>query len=404
MVVSKKIHIDELRVGMFIAKLDCDWLDTPFLLQGFVVEDAGDIDVVAEFCEYLWIDEINRHPSHTFNSAVIRSSRKEPPQTQTSIYKEHRSMVRAFSAARTECKSMLNNIRLGNAINTQNAKATVKKCVDSIIRHPDALLWMARIRESQEYTAEHCLNVSILAIAFGRHLGFDNEELERIGLCGLLHDVGKMRVPLDILNKPEALTEKEMKMMRSHTVHGRNLLMSTPNLIHGVIDSAYCHHERLDGKGYPRKLKAQHISQVTRIITIVDAYDAMTADRVYDKAKTTTEALRIIYNNRGTQFDDELALEFIKTIGLYPAGCIVELNAGYVGIVIECNPKARHLPVVLVVLDKEKAPMPKYREVNLLDIKSGRVPKHFLVKKEWRNGTFGLFARDFQDYFLNAKR
>lgn len=403
MAEPKKIHIDELRVGMFITKLDRDWLDTPFLLQGFVVEDRDDIDVVAEFCEYLWVDETKKAQRHSFDSAVIRASRRETPQTQTSIYKEHRSMVRAFSAARIESKSMLNNIRFGNAINTQNARATVKQCVDSIIRHPDALLWMARIRESQEYTAEHCLNVSILAIAFGRHLGFDRQELEQIGLCGLLHDVGKMRVPLDIINKPEALTDKEMKMMRSHTVHGRNLLMSTPDLMHGVIDSAYCHHERLDGTGYPRKLKAQNISRITRIITIVDAYDAMTADRVYDKAKTTTEALKIIYDNRGTQFDDELALEFIKTIGLYPAGCIVELSAGYVGIVIECNPKARHLPVVLVVLDKEKKPMPKYREVNLLDIKSGRVPKHFLVKKEWKNGTFGLFTRDFQDYFLNAK-
>ena len=207
-------------------------------------------------------------------------------------------MLGTFREARSLTKTMLDDIRLGGAIDTDQAKATVNDCVQSVIRNPDALMWMSKMRSEDEYTAEHCLNVCILAVAFGRQLGLGEEELTDLGMCGLLHDVGKMKVPPDVLNKPGPLTEKEMRMMMAHTVHGRNLLMSTQGIYSGVVDVAFSHHERMDGMGYPRRLPGHGMSKFSRIVAIVDAYDAMTADRCYQSARTSTEAMKILYQTK----------------------------------------------------------------------------------------------------------
>lgn len=402
---SQKIHVGELRVGMFVSKLDRDWLDTPFIMQGFLIEDPEDIDIVAEYCEYVWVDTHYSAKAGAFSSNIgtASSARPAPHIYKVELQEEHRKMYNTFREVRSVTKNMMDNIRLGAAINTSQAKDTVNECVQSVIRHPDALLWMAKIREKAEYTAEHCLNVCILAIAFGRQLGLDEGDLQKLGLCGLLHDVGKMRVPTEILNKPATLTPKEFNMMKAHTVHGRNLLMSTPGIYDGVIDTAYSHHERIDGEGYPRKLPGQGISYFTRIISIVDAYDAMTADRCYSEAKTSTEALKIIYQHRGTQFDDALGFKFLQTIGLYPAGCIVELYSGEVGIVVESNQRYRHLPKVILLLDEKKEKQ-KERIADLAQVESGELPRRFLIKQVWRDGSFGITLRDYNKKGLVLKR
>ncbi len=392
---------------MYVCKLDRDWLDTPFIMQGFLIEDREDIEIVAEFCEHVFIDKNQHHkgplgPSSNVGTATqVRSVGL--PEYQTDIQSEHKKIYKTFREARSVTHNMMENIRLGEALDTKQARETVHGCVQSVIRHPDALLWMSRIRERQEYTAEHCLNVCILAIAFGRQLGFSEQELEKIGMCGLLHDVGKMRVPQEIVDKPAALTTKEFNMMKAHTVHGRNLLMSTSGVYGGAIDVAYSHHERIDGEGYPRKLPAAGISYYSRIICLVDAYDAMTADRCYDEAKTSTQALKIIYAERGKQFDEQLALKFIQTIGLYPAGSLVELYNGEVGIVVEANPQLRHLPRVILLLDENKKPLKKEKIIDLALIQSGDLPKRFLIKQVWKDGSFDVSLRDYQKKGLVLK-
>ncbi len=404
----KKLHVSDLRTGMYVCKLDRDWLDTPFIMQGFMIEEREDIDIVAEYCEFVYIDidEARKYAANGPSSSVGTASqgrRGGPPDYQTDVSSEHRQMYKTFREARSVTRSMLENIRLGAAIDNNQAKDTVNECVQSVIRHPDALLWMSRIRQQQEYTAEHCLNVCILAIAFGRQLGFSEAELQNIGMCGLLHDVGKMRVPQEIINKPGALTTKEYRMMKAHTVHGRNLLMSTAGVYGGAIDAAYSHHERIDGEGYPRKLSGSNISYYSKIISIVDAYDAMTADRCYDSAKTSTQALKIIYAERGKQFDEELALKFIQTIGLYPAGSLVELYNGEVGIIIEANLRLRHLPRVILVLDENKNKLIKEKIVDLSLIENGDLPKRYLIKQVWKDGSFDVSIRDYQNKGLQLK-
>lgn len=394
-----KIHVSELRVGMYVSKLDREWLDTPFLMQGFYIESVDDVNTVCQYCEHVWVDITRKakasEPSSSAPTAFANGNAKYPHKAD--VFQEHRRSSGFFGQARTLTKSLLDDIQLGGAINTDAAKETVNECVQSVIRHPDALMWMTRLRNESEYTAEHCLNVCILAVAFGRHLGLSEEELQQIGLCGLLHDVGKMRVPPQVLNKPARLTPKEMRMMMAHTIHGRNLLLSAGNIYTGAIDVAYSHHERIDGTGYPRKLPGEGISKFSKIIAIVDAYDAMTADRCYQQARTSTEALKIIYQERGKQFDEQLALAFLETVGLYPPGSIVELVNGQIGVVVETNPKYRHLPNISVILDADHNRLEKPQIHGLSLIESGELSRDYLIRKVHRDGSFGISLREFQE-------
>jgi len=395
-----KIHISELKIGMFVSKLDRPWLETPFLMQGFVIESLDDIDAVAEYAQYVWIDAVNEE----WVAPEERSTLKGQTKKVTYINKidtkaEHAAALDTYREARRLTRNLLDDLRLGGVINTEQAKTTVKECVHSILRNSDALIWMSKIRTQDEYTAEHCLNVCILAIAFGRHLGMSEADLERLGLCGLLHDVGKMRVPPEVLHKPSSLTEKEFNVMKAHTVHGRNLLMSSPGIPNSTIDVAYSHHEKIDGTGYPRGLKSSGISEMAKIIGIVDAYDAMTADRCYSPSIPSTEALKTIFKDRGTHFDERLALEFIKSVGLYPPGTLVELVNGLIAIVFETNVKYRHLPKIIAV-KKQDLMLEKNVLIDLSGVEEGRLEKSFLIKRALNDGSFGVFIKDYREQGL----
>lgn len=395
-----KIHISELKIGMFVSKLDRPWLETPFLMQGFVIESLDDIDAVAEYAQHVWIDAV----SDEWVAPEERATDKG--QTPKTIYinkidtkKEHAAALETYREARRLTRNLLEDLRLSGVINTEQAKSTVKECVHSILRNSDALIWMSKIRTLDEYTAEHCLNVCILAIAFGRQLGMSEADLERLGLCGLLHDVGKMRVQPEVLHKPSKLTEKEFNMIKAHTVHGRNLLMSSPGIPNSTIDVAYSHHEKVDGTGYPRGLKSAGISELAKIIAIVDAYDAMTADRCYSPSIPSTEALKIIFKDRGTHFDEHLALEFIKSVGLYPPGTVVELVNGLIAIVFETNSKYRHLPKIIAV-KKQDVQLQKNVLIDLAGVEDGRLEKSFLIKRALNDGAFGVFIKDYREQGL----
>lgn len=395
---ATKIHISELKVGMFVSKLDREWLDTPFLIQGFLIESLDDIDIVAEYCEHIWIDEVKADwvPEQERLSSSYRPNKKMNYINKLPAQDEHRKAMGVYRVARSITKGILETVALQGVINTEEAEATVKDCVSSVIRNPDALAWMSRMRDADEYTAEHSLNVCIYAISFGRHLGMTEEALFSIGMCGLLHDVGKMRVPQDIVNKPGGLSDREFNAMKAHTTHGRNLLMASPGVPSAVVDVAYSHHERMDGEGYPRKIKASGISDFSRMVAIVDAYDAMTAKRCYAPAMASTEALKIIFKDRGSHFDERLALEFIKCIGLYPAGTLVELRNQCVGLVLAANKSQNRLPKIVLVTNPQKKRC-KPRIYDLVDTNNGDLSSGFLIAKALVDGAYGLTTKEFRD-------
>ena len=391
-----QIPVGELRVGMFVTGLDRDWLETPFLTQGFYIRAPDDIEQVARYCRYVWVS--GRESPFSFMPVNFASGeligRKPHKHAKSKSLKHEFRKVNGFIAdANTFAKSMLDDVRLGRAIDTEQARTVVQDCVQSIIRHPDALTWMTKMRTENLYTSEHCLNVCILSVVFGRKLGLKQQQLINLGLCGLLHDVGKMRIPDEILNKPGPHDEQERAVMQKHAEEGKQLLMEKRGMYQGAIEAAYHHHERPDGQGYPQGLSAEEIPLFSKIISIVDAYDAMTGDRVYSRGRPSNVALRIIYEERGRQFDEKLALGFIQTIGLYPPGSIVELVNGYIGLVFEADSVYRHLPKVLLMLDEEKQPT-EHRVVDLAKTESGELDKGFHITHLLPDGSYGIRLRD----------
>ena len=223
---------------------------------------------------------------------------------------------------------------------------------DSISRSPNAMLWLTHMKKRDEYTSIHCMNVCILALTFGRTLGLERKQLDMLGLGALLHDIGKMSIPMEILNKPGRLTDEEFEMIKSHSMNGYNLLRQKNDMPGEVLDIVRSHHERINGRGYPDGLTADFIGLLVQITSIVDVYDAITSDRCYHDGIAPHDALKNMFDWAGENFDADLVENFIKCLGIYPIGSMVELNTGHIGIVVSASEKARLRPIILVVINK----------------------------------------------------
>jgi HD-GYP domain-containing protein (c-di-GMP phosphodiesterase class II) len=388
------IPVSGLKIGMYVCELDRPWLETPFILQGFKITSLDEIETIAEHCQHVYIEgTVHEWLAAQERGNTTSTGTRKTYQNTTSNKEEYSKAATIHESARKLTRSFLDDVRLGQGINIAEVKKTVSECVSSILRNPDAMMWISKIRNKDNYTAEHSLNVGLLAITFGRHLGANEEELNKLGLAGMLHDVGKMRIPNAVLNKAEKLTPEEFNIMKQHARYGRDILMSDNSVDHTAVDVAYAHHEALDGSGYPRKIKASGISDMTRMVTICDVYDAITSNRIYKEGQSSLVALKILYQNKGIKFDERLVTEFISCIGLYPAGSIVELNNGEVGIVINTNYRNRHLPKVLIVRDKNK--IPQAEKVLNLERFSKSPDQQYLIKTVLPNGLHGVRIEQF---------
>ncbi|SDR86744.1 HDIG domain-containing protein [Halopseudomonas sabulinigri] len=385
-----KIDVTQLTIGMYVTELDRPWTETSFLFQGFRIRQQQEIRLLAQVCKHVWVDS---RRSVGVKQQVIenhaQSPELQPIVAKVEFNQEMQQASPVWHKAHEESLRLLDAVRLGQELDVAAVKAVVSECVQSILRNPAAMLWLARIKNSDHYTAEHSLRVSILAIALGRELGLAEYQLEQIGVCGMLHDVGKIKVPNEILNKPGALTAEELRIMQSHANEGRRLLMSNQQVTPATVDVAYSHHERLDGKGYPRGLDAPKIPYFAKIIAVVDAYDAINSDRVYSKGKSSLESLRILLEAVNSHFDEEIVGHFVRLIGIYPAGEIVELSNGEVGIIIGCSTTSKLKPKIMRVLNANK----KTCEERVIDLATTSVDangKPLRVKEVHGSGAFGI--------------
>ena len=351
---ARKVEIPAVRatVGMHVVGLDRPWEEVPVLFQSFVIESEEQIDILCASCERIVIEV-----QETFEEFRELAPPTERPRRglrqKYPLAQELPRASRHYHHARDYVDRLLLDVANNRETSLGDVREIVKNCVSSIANNANAMFWLTRIRHQDSYTAEHCVRVGLLAITFGRYLGLPEKQLEILGLSGMLHDVGKMRVPARILNKPGALNRYEWARMRRHAEYGFQLLGSDHQLEPEVRQAALSHHERLDGKGYPRALSAGAIKRTTRIITIVDAYDAMTSDRAYRKGMPTSDALRVLFRYRGSQFDEDLVEDFIRMIGIYPPGSLVELDSGEVAVVLATSPSHKLHPLVEVVLDAD---------------------------------------------------
>lgn len=415
---------------MHVVRLDRPWLETDFLIQGFVINDEETLQALVSQCHYVYVEarletlSIEKHkkpylPSlqRFFLNRVSRSKTvkvptptklptkegiQRPPLPHQKITYSNRIRTEqelpvareAYSSAKNTVRSIMEGVRLGRMIDMNQARKTVDGVVDSILRNNDALACLIKLKEKDEYTAEHSLNVCILTATFARHLGHEEADVRQAALCGFLHDLGKARVPLEVLNKVGRYTAEELEVMRAHPAHGRDLLMEMESTNLVAMEVAYSHHERLDGKGYPRGLFGPHISYFAKMVAITDCYDAITSARVYDGARASMEALDIIYKCRGSQFDPQLAIEFIKCIGIYPPGSIVEFTNGEVGIIVASQEKNKLRPRVLIVLNAQKEDLQnKMVDLHAGDLDDRKEP--YLIAHELPNGAFGVDLKEY---------
>ncbi|CAG1022751.1 HD-GYP domain-containing protein [Methylomonas sp. LL1] len=366
--------VNLVEIGMYVIELDRSWLDSPFLFQGFEVQTQDEILQLRGCCDYVYIDTTIKRKRRfgkfaTHNKPLIETASDygTPPPKLGSFETEIGRAEVVYRQVSQFVAETMQRVSYGEAIDTKLAKAAVAECVASILHSPDAFLWLIQLKNRDEYTAQHSLNVCVLSIVLGRHINLSDTSLHNVGLCGLMHDMGKMLVPDQILNKPGRLEPDEMEIMRGHTTKGYELLQSSENMYPGAIKTALSHHEMLNGKGYPNQLTHRHIPLFTRIVTIADIYDAMTSDRVYQKGRTHLEATSIMADMSGESLEERLVTKFIESLGVYPPGCVVMLTNGAIAIVVEVNEFVRLRPKIIILLDAEKQPLAE-EVTNLADM------------------------------------
>lgn len=347
----RRLDAWQLKIGMYVCEVDRPWRETPFLFQGFPLLTVDDIQAVQACCQYVFIDELQQvqvSPEH----APTSSHRRKP------LSHELQQARHCQQASTRLIDHVFSSILQGHQIDLPACREVVRENFDSLLRNESALLWLTRIKSQDEYTSQHCIAVSIMAMGFGHHLGLGRAALEQLGLCGLLHDVGKIRVDQNILNKPDKLTQEEFEHIKSHAHLGFELLRQHQDLAAIVSQTAQGHHERLDGKGYPQRLNADQIPYFTRIISVIDCFDAITSHRVYDRARSVKDAFKVLMDERDAQFDAELVMRFIEWMGIFPVGTLVELHTGEVGVILEKHPRLQLRPKVAVLIDSEGQPCP----------------------------------------------
>lgn len=374
--MKKKIDVADLELGMYVVELDRPWLETPFLFQGFPIDSGADIEALKRYCHQVYIEvedpanedirprlqTLDTPPSAAVVSAAVAAPRPQPgPNGEPRVYRVERPFEQEIAyagelraRARELIEGVFDDIRARRSIDAQGAKALVRKTAESIIRSPDAQMWLTQLKNKDEYTSIHCMNVCILALTFGRHLGLPEDALNIMGLGALLHDVGKICVPLEVLNKPGKLTPEEFEIMKRHPVDGLEIVSRTPGVPAGAIDVVFSHHERYSGSGYPRGLVSKEINLFTKIVAIVDVYDAVTSNRVYHHGMDIMQATKLLYEGRDRDFDAGLIEQFIQCLGAYPVGSLVELNTGEVGIVLSFPRDQTNRPKLLMILDGAK--------------------------------------------------
>lgn len=366
MPVEKKISIESLQPGMYISRLDRPWIETPFMFQGFTLNSDKDIEELRRHCSYVYIDVERGQDTpdeHTARLAdldreVIELLRKplghQTYPLVTGLEEEQGYARESQERVQSALASVREDIQAGKRVSLSEARAAVDGMTQSIVRNPDAFIWLTRLKRKDNYAYTHAIDCSVLAANFGRHLGLPRADINELALATLLLDIGKVRLPDEMLAKPGKLTDAEFSLMKRHVQFSLELLTNCRGISKDILKTVATHHERHLGHGYPRKLAGKSIPVFGRIAAIVDCYDAITSDRPYARALSQYESVRKLYEWRDHDFQSDMVEQFIQCLGVYPTGSLVELTTGQVGIVLMQNPVRRLKPTLMLILDENK--------------------------------------------------
>lgn len=361
----KKIDVSDLRLGMHLHALEGPWLAHPFWRTKFLLADEADLRaVLGSGVRECWIDpgqglDVAAAPTVPPPDAVERAlTRPAPladlhdpsdavPAPSASFEDEMQQAVRLCKKSREAVQRLFGELRMGKALNAKSFQPLVEELTESVFRNPGALVSLARLKTKDDYSYMHSVAVCALMISLSRELGLGASACREAGLAGLLHDVGKALMPLDVLNKPGKLTDAEFDVMRSHPARGHALLVEGGTAGAEAMDVCLHHHERIDGTGYPHGLQGEQIGQMARMGAICDVYDAISSTRPYKAAWDPADSISRMASWAG-HFDPTLFAVFVRSLGIYPTGSLVRLRSGRLAVVIKQHPKDLTSPTVKV--------------------------------------------------------
>lgn len=385
---ERKVHVDYLRPGMFVHRLDRDWLGLPFPLEGFLLDTLAELDVLRKHCDHVFVDvQRSRLPLHHFDASVRADSRRRHIN-QVALAEELPRVKRQFVRTAEITARIVTDLRAGRKLSLIEVQDAIVPVVQSVLRHADAYLWVSMLKRQDDYEYSHAMNNSLLASVLGRHLGHSEDELIALATGGMLLDVGKTTVPASLLRKVGPLNEGEMMILRQHVEQGM-LLLARSNIRQPEIEAMVrTHHERCDGSGYPNGLVRNQIPLFGRIAGIIDTFDALTSDRPFRRAISPQQALQQIYRASDRLFQKDLVEQFMQCLSVYPTGSLIELSTGEVAVVMAQNPARRLKPWIMVLTEPTKRLRARFQEVDLLNQSPTEVPREIVRSLE--RGAHGI--------------
>lgn len=399
-----KISVNDLTIGMYVSQLDRPWTHTPFPLQGFQIRSTEDIHTVRHYCDHVFIDttkgrgplenqgiitaELRRESARyrrggvATNGRAVETGEPSPLVVRKGVYATTVSLRAEIRHAQTLLRTIESQLTLaakqiakGRLTDYDQLKHSVDGMVASILRCPDAFTWLIRLRQHDQSVHEHSLRSALWAVQFARFIGMDKREIATLCLGTLLKDIGKIRVPAAILRKRNRSPEEEVEY-RNFVTYGVEMLRETRDVEPRVISVVRYHCERMDGTGFPEGLVGSKIPLLARIAGIATAFDALSNPLEAEQPVAPSKAVSLLYNMRAREFQEDLVVQFIQSIGLYPAGTLVELTTGDIGIVVEQHPNSRLTPQV-AVLDRIGGDLNK--NFLLIDLKDQAATHDLLV-------------------------
>jgi len=359
----KKIKVQELKLGMYLQEICGSWMDHPFWKKSFELVEPKDLKALTECgIKEVWIDtekgldiesdvgvQSTEQAKQNIDLKLQQAAQSVAKQTpRVSVQEEVEQARKIHTRAKDAVTSMFQEARMGKALQLEEVSALVDDISQSITRNPEAFLSLSRLKNKDNYTYLHSVAVCALMIALGKQMGLDHALMKDLGMAGLLHDVGKMMIPDDILNKPGRLTDEEFIVVKSHPLQGWEMLQGSQGVCQIAFDVCLHHHERIDGHGYPDKLSGEALSLFARMGAVCDVYDAITSNRCYKAGWEPAEAIRKMAEWQEGQFDNTVFHAFVKTIGIYPSGTLVKLKSTRLAVVIEQTSHNLLTPIVKI--------------------------------------------------------